>query len=272
MYRKRFGLTGHPLPKNAQGKTFFDKSPGYQRLKRRFAELVDDPGVGVLVGDAGIGKTASIRNLCAQLPKPDYQVLYLCDTQVSSLDIYRSLAGEIGLRPSHRRGQLGADIKQALCHMVDERGIQPLLVIDQAQQLADSFLLDLLGLLNVSFDSRQVLILWLVGLPELLRRLNMVPLVSLRMSVTAEVHLEAFDRETFAALLDHALKAAGATNNLLSDPARELLFRASRGVPRIASKLLRAALQRAHERDQSFVDDHTLEAVLDDAVPQRGAP
>src|SRR5438067_3950740 len=112
MYHQRFGLTGHPLPKNAQGKTFFDKSPGYQRLKRRFTDLIDDPGVGVLVGDAGIGKTAGMRNLCSQLPKPDYLVLYLCDTQVSSLDICRQLARELGLRPTHRRAQLAADIKQ----------------------------------------------------------------------------------------------------------------------------------------------------------------
>jgi hypothetical protein len=42
-------------------------------------------------------------------------------------------------------------------------------------------------------------------------------------------------------------------------------------VPRVASRLLRAALQRAHERDQNFVDDHILEAVLDDLAPQRGA-
>ena len=39
MYRQRFSMTGHPLPKSAQGKTFFDKSPGYLRLKRRFQDL-----------------------------------------------------------------------------------------------------------------------------------------------------------------------------------------------------------------------------------------
>ena len=36
MYRQRFGLTGHPLPKDAQGKTFFDKGPGYKKLERAF--------------------------------------------------------------------------------------------------------------------------------------------------------------------------------------------------------------------------------------------
>jgi hypothetical protein len=120
MYRQRFGLTGH-RSQGAQGKTFFDQGPGYKKLERAFRQLVADPGLGVLTADAGVGKTAAIRNLCAQLPKPDYLVLYLCDTAVSPFDLYRALAVELGVRPSHRRSQLWADIKKALVHMVDER-------------------------------------------------------------------------------------------------------------------------------------------------------
>ena len=125
MYRQRFGFTGHPFPKDAQGKTFFDQSPGYLRFKRRFQQLVDDPGLAVLTADPGLGKTAALRNLCAQLPRPDYQVIYLCDTSVSPLDLYRTLATELGVRPSHRRAQLWADLKKTLVHMVDERRTMP---------------------------------------------------------------------------------------------------------------------------------------------------
>jgi type II secretory pathway predicted ATPase ExeA len=271
VYRQRFSLTGHPLPKNAQGKTFFDKSPGYLRLKRRFQDLIDDPGIGLLTGDAGVGTTAAMRNLCNQLPKPDYLVLYLCDTTVSPLDLYRTLALELGIRPAHRRAQLWTDIKRTMCHMVDERGVHPLLIIDRAHLLSDRFFADLGGLTSFAFDSRQIMTLWLVGQPELGRRLSMQVHASLKMLVSAEVHLEPLDREAFALFLDHGLRAAGATQNLLSDPARELLFRSCRGVPRVASKLLRSALQRAHERDQNFIDDHILEAVLDEAAPQKGA-
>ena len=271
MYRQRFGLTGHPLPRNAQGKTFFDKGPGYVRLKRRFQELIDEPGIGILTGDAGIGTTSAMRNLCGQLPKPDYLVLYLCDTTVSPLDLYRSLALEVGIRPAHRRAQLWTDIKRTMCHMVDERGVHPIVIIDRAHLLSDQFLADLSGLTSFAFDTRQILTLWLVGQPELVRRLGMQQHASLKMLVAAEVHLDPFDRDAFAQFIDHGLRAAGATQNLLSDPARELLFRASRGVPRVAAKLLRQALVRAHERDQNFIDDHTLEAVLDETAPQKGA-
>ena len=136
MYRKRFGLTGHPMPKDARGTTFFSSSEGYATLQRNFARLVDEPGLGVLTGEAGVGKTAAIRNLCCSLPKPDYLVIYHCDTAVAPLDLYRSLAVELGVRPSHRRAQLWTDIKKALVHLVDERNTAPIVIIDEAQHLS----------------------------------------------------------------------------------------------------------------------------------------
>jgi type II secretory pathway predicted ATPase ExeA len=267
MYRKRFGLTAHPLPKDAQGKTFCEHGPGFSRLARAFAQLLEDPGLGVLTGEAGVGKTAALRHLCHRLPKPDYRVIYLCDTAVSPLDLYRTLASELGIRPSHRRAQLWADIKKTLVHMRDEMHSAPVVVIDEAQHLSDRFLIDLSGFLNVAFDSRDVMTLWLVGLPALRRHLQMQLHAALAMRVAAQVHLEPFtDRDAFAAFITAALEAAGATEKILADPAMELLLRASRGLPRVASKLLRAALVRAHELDQSFVDEHLLEAAVDEIL------
>ena len=75
MYRKRFGLRGHPLPKDAQGKTFYEESQGYSRLGRAFGTLLEDGGLGVLTGVAGVGKTAAIRNLARSLPVPNHRVI-----------------------------------------------------------------------------------------------------------------------------------------------------------------------------------------------------
>ena len=262
--KHRFNLVSYPLPKNAQGKTFYDKSPGHGRLTRSFQQLIDDPGLGVLTSEAGVGKTTGIRNLCMALPRPDYLVLYFCDTTVSPLDLYRSLAGELGVKPSHRRGQLWADIKRALVHMVDERHTAPVIVLDEAQHLSDSFLFDLSGFLNFAFDSRDLLTLWLVGLPPLARRLHMAQHAALATRIAAEIRLEPLDRDTFAAAVDHAFKAAGATQKVLSDPALEMLFRSCRGVLRVASKVLRAALRIAHARGQGFLDEPTLKDALDE--------
>jgi MSHA biogenesis protein MshM len=264
MYRKRFGLTGHPMPKNAQGKSFYEQTPNYQRLRRAFGLLLEEPGLGVLSGEPGVGKTAALRNLCAQLPKPDYLVVYQCDTAVAPLDLYRNLAVELGVRPSHRRALLWADIKKALIHMVDERGTAPVVVIDEAHLLNDQFLLDLGGFLNFAFDSRDLLTLWLVGQTSLRRTLQMQQHLALAMRVSAQVHFEPLtDRDSFAAAIAGGLAAVGGKNKLLADPALELLFRSSRGVLRVAGKLLRSALRLAHEHDQAFVDEHLMEQAVE---------
>lgn len=263
-YRQRFGLHGHPFPQDASGDRC-TPVPGYDQLRRRFAMLADAPGLGVLTGLAGLGKTTGIRDLCSRLPRPDYQVMYLCDTAVGPLDLYRQLAHELGVAPSHRRAQLWHDLKAAMLHMVDEQGIQPVLVLDEAQHLGDRFLVDLSGFLNFAMDSRNVLTLWLVGQPQLVGVLRMKQHAALASRIAARVRLEPLtDRETFSAFLRHGLTAAGARSELLTDPAAELLFRASHGIPRRVSRLLREALTLAHEQDKSFVDDIVLEAVLDE--------
>ena len=82
----------------------------------------------------------------------------------------------------------------------------------------------------------------------------------------AEVRLEPLDRETFAAAIEHCLKAAGATQKLLSDQAVELLFRASRGTLRVAAKILRTALRIGSDKGQAFLDEHILEAAIEEAA------
>ena len=114
-------------------------------------------------------------------------------------------------------------------------------------------------------DSRNLLVLWLVGQPSLRAVLRMNCHAALASRIVTRVQLEPLsDRKLFLEFLAHGLKAAGAKSNLLSDSAAELLFRASHGVPRRAAGLLRDALTRAHEQNKSFVDDTLFEGVLDD--------
>ncbi len=264
MYRQRFDLSSHVFPQNAQGDTYVEL-PGYTRLKRRFGMLCREPGLGIFYGLAGTGKTSAIRNLCHELPRPDYQVVYLCDTAVSPLDLYRQLAVELGVTPSHRRALLWQDLKAAMLQMVDEQGIQPLVVIDEAQHLGDRFLIDLAGFLNFAMDSRNVLTLWLVGQVQLQAVLRMKRHAALASRVAVRVRLEPLtDRKAFMAFLDQGLEAAGAQSNPLADSAAELLFRASQGIPRRAAWLLREALMLAHDHDKNFVDDAIMEAILDE--------
>lgn len=264
MYRTRFGLTSHPFPQDAQGGKF-SPTPSFAKLSRRFQLLLDEPGLGLLTAESGLGKTSAIRHLSSLLPRPDHLVIYLCDTAVSPLELYRALALEIGLKPAHRRGALWADLKSALIRKVDEQGVKPIVIIDEAQHLSDRFLADLSGFLNFAMDSRSLLTLWLVGHPSLHATLRFQRHASLATRIVARVHLEPLStRADFDAFIAHGMKAAGATQTIFTDTALELLFRASRGVPRRIARIVREALILAHEEEKTFVDDAVMEKILDE--------
>lgn len=266
-YRTRFNLTHHPLPRDAAGSTFFCQTKSLNQLEDCFHELLEEPGLGVLTSEAGVGKTAAIRNICSQLPSPDFLVIYLCNTAASPFDIYRSLALELGLVPSHRKSQLWFQLKAALVRLIDEQHTLPIIVLDEAQHLSDAFLGDLAGFLNFAFDTRSAATVWLVGLPGLAQRLRMQLHAPLATRIAFQVHLEPLERDDFKALVEHGIKAAGSREKLLTDSALELLFRVCRGIPRIASRLLRAALKQAHARNQNVVDEQVLKAAVEHLAP-----
>lgn len=273
MYRKRFGLHSHPLPKNACGASYYEGGEAFTRLRRTFLWLADQPGLATLTGEAGVGKTAALRHLCSMLPRPEYRVLYICDTNVSATALYRNLAVELGIRPAHGRDALWRDLKRTMLQLVDEQNVMPMLIVDEAQHLPDDFFADIAGFLNYAFDSRDLLAVWLVGLPSLDQRLAMRHHAALATRIVSANRMPArTEREDFIAMIDSAMKAAGATSKLLSDPALELLWRASRGLPRIAAKLLRTSLMIAHDRDQSFVDDALVDAAIDELSVDRPTP
>ena len=195
-----------------------------------------------------------MRHLCRALPASEHRVVYLSDCTVKPLDLYRMLAIELGLRPGPR-AQIVTDIKQALVSLVDERGIVPVIVLDDAQGLRDELLRELHGLTSLDFDGRDYLTVWLVGHPLLARRLRLQQHAALAQRIVWYAPMVAkTDPQLFGAMLDHGLTAAAAPLDLITSDARDLILRVSRGIPRLISHLLRISLVLADERGLSSID------------------
>jgi len=104
--------------------------------------------------------------------QPEYRVLYLCDTAVRPAAVHRNLAAALGLVPRRSRDALWRQLRDTIVHLVDVESVVPVLVIDEAQHLHDDFFIDLASFLNYAFATRDLLTLWLVGLPPLAQRLR----------------------------------------------------------------------------------------------------
>jgi MSHA biogenesis protein MshM len=264
MRLQHFGLKHSPLGKN--NAELWDDGP-YTQLAERFAWLLDSPGVGLLTGEAGVGKTAVLRQLTHSLNPHRYQVIYLAETDFSRLDLYRSLALALGLEPAYRRAALWRDIKARIQELADGKGILPVWIIDEAQNLPLEFFRDLPAFLNFAFDSRDLLAVWLVGPPRLAQTLERTPYTALHGRIQVHVQLKPIiHRERFKNLIEHAFRQAGAQHTLLSDSGLELLRQASQGLPRLAGRILNTAMRLAVPKGLNHLPDELIQQAIEELI------
>lgn len=261
MYRQHFGITACPLDKGTT--SLFDDGQ-LTVLKERFQWLLDSPGIGLLTGDAGVGKTAALRQLTQALNPHRYQVIYSPDTDCSRRDIYRNLAMALGLEPAYRRTQLWCDLKERIVDLSDNKQVQLVWVIDEAQNLPVQFFRDFPAFLNFAFDARDVITVWLVGLPQMAYSIDRAPNVALASRIHVRVHLEPIQtHEQFESLVNHGFKAVGCQHSLLSDSGLELLRQASQGKPRQANQILKAALRLAVPKGLNHLPDELIQEAVE---------
>lgn len=209
MYLQHFGLAHAPLGKEL-AEPWDDGA--LAQLAQRFDWLLKSPGIGLLTGEPGVGKTAALRKLTRALNPHRYLVLYLAETDFGRVDVYRGLARALGVEPSYRRAQLWRDIKQRVHELADGKQVTPIWIVDEAQNLPLEFFRDFPAFLNFAFDSRDLLSVWLVGHPCLAATLERAPYAALASRIQVHVQLKpVFERERFVQLVAHGRKSAAAS-------------------------------------------------------------
>lgn len=260
MYLQHFGLTHAPLGKELD-EPWDDGA--LTVLAQRFEWLLTSPGIGLLTGEPGVGKTAALRKLTRSLNPHRYLVLYQAETDFGRVDLYRGLARALGLEPSYRRAQLWRDIKQRVHELVDSKQVTPVWIIDEAQNLPADFFRDFPAFLNFAFDSRDLISVWMVGHPALAQTLERAPYAALYSRIQVRVALKpVVERERFAQLVAHALKSAGCQHTLLADSGMEILRLASKGLPRQAGRILCTAMRLAVPKGLNHLPDELLQQAI----------
>ena len=103
MYLQHFGLKHDPL-----GKTIHEviDSQQHQQLVTRLNWVMETRGIGVISGEAGIGKTTCIRESVKTINPHTHRVIYQPDNHFHQFDIYSQLADRLGLQKCRRYSRL----------------------------------------------------------------------------------------------------------------------------------------------------------------------
>jgi type II secretory pathway predicted ATPase ExeA len=261
MYRKSFGLHSHPFRKDLDPEDFFP-SEAAKELETRLRYLLDLRGIGLVTGEAGSGKTSVCRKVASSLHAGLYRVFYVTLSTGNVMDMYKSIAWEIGLPVERNRAALFHTIRSEVTRLCFEAKARPILVVDEAHHLRSEILEDLRLLTNYNMDSNDRLTLVLVGQAELRRRLSMAVHEALCQRVIVRHHLRGLTREELPAYLSHLLRLAGSELPLFEPAAMEAIFQATNGLPRKVNLLAHYALNAAALAGKKTVAAEHVQAAL----------
>lgn len=257
MWETFFGCKRTPFSECPDAKQLF-ASAAWAQVKTRLDFLASHHGVGLLTGEVGAGKSTAARAFAASLHPNLYKILYVSFSSASALDLLRQIALELNLEPAHRRGDLVRQIAETVVRLNQSKKQHPVLICDEAHLLPHAALEQLPLLLNFDMDSSRYLTLLLIGQPLLRRTLSLQLHEALRQRVAVHYHLEGLTREELDGYLTQQLKAAGVSQPLFDETARQALYQATKGIPRKVNKIAVTALRLAAARKAQQVNEAIL--------------
>jgi len=221
-------------------------------------------GFILLTGEVGSGKTTIIRNLLNKR----YEQLVLAkvfNTRVTSEQLLAMINDDFGLQTQGKdKVTLIRDLNDFL---VDQyaRGNQPILIIDEAQNLAPELLEEVRMLSNLETSDSKLLQIILVGQPELRTILSAPELRQLRQRISINCHLQSLNRQETERYIMHRLEVAG--NALAVEfpfESLDIIFRYSRGIPRLINIICDFLMLSAFAEEMKVIPVEMVREVIGD--------
>ena len=217
---------------------------------------VREGGFALVTGEPGTGKSVALRLLADRLEHlPDLTVAALTHPSANLADFYRELGDlfAVDLRPHNRWMGFKALRERWLAHL-DATRLRPVLLIDEAQEMAPALINELRLMSAARFDSKSLLSVILAGdqrLTAMLRRDELLPLGSrLRVRLT----LEHASRDELLTLLKHLTRTAG-NPSLMTPALMQALADHAMGNYRILTNLAAQILAAAAKDERTELDE-----------------
>ncbi len=260
-YLSHFSLDQIPFSKEIADADLW-LPPSKESVVNELQEAVDEHASVILTGEPGAGKTCVLRALRHRLPQAGFRLTYCHNATLGRRDFYRQLCLALGLTPSAAAAAVFFAISSHVEDLGRER-LHPVFLLDEAHLLHQDMLDHLHILLNYQWDSRALLSLVLVGLPELNNRLALRRNRSLFSRIQHRLAISPLAPEDTVEYVRTRLHKAGCGRELFTGDALAMLHEAANGSLRDMDRLATAALREAARRKRKLVERDVLARVVD---------
>lgn len=272
-YLDYFGLAEEPFS-HAPLPRFYFASQQHTHVLRRLQHVAQGmKGLGVLVGDIGLGKTTLARRMLDTLPEAEFEaaLIVIVHAGVEPDWLLKRIAIQLGVtQPADDKTSLLAQLYHRLVHIY-ESGRRAVVLIDEAQMLKSrSVMEEIRGLLNLEVPGQKLISFVLFGLPQLEDALALDP--PLRQRVALRCHMQSLGVPDTAQYVRHRLQLAAGQDGIFAPDALVAVHRWTRGVPRLINTLCDNVLMELYFAQQRVADAAFVAQVAKDLAMDAPPP
>lgn len=249
---------------NIPDSKFFFRSPQHEEALVRLKYAVEGrKGLAVIKGNVGMGKTLLSRLFLTSLDDNEYvaALLVVVHSEVNSEWFLKRLSQQLGITvTSNLKTDMISGIYKRLEELNDKRK-KVVIIIDEAQMIKDRQVMqEIRGILNFEDEEGKFITFVLFGLPTIDDALSLDE--PLKQRIAVKYSLVPFNFETMQKYIIFRLKVAGAKMNFFTSDAFELIFDASKGIPRLINTICDNAMFEAYLLKQKKIDKVIVDQVI----------
>ena len=263
MFLSFYGLEFNPFDKDINSKHAY-LTNDLKIMNNRLDFLKEHPSIALFTGNAGVGKTFSIRTFLESLNPNLFKCIYISMSSTTVIDFYRQLCFGLGIIPAFRKSDMFKQIQECIINFVKNKKIKVIICLDEAQYLKTDILNDLKMLMNFEMDSKNYFTLILSGQPILNDILNRNVHEALRQRVTISYNLSGINKDELTDYISSRLKLAHGNSSIFTPSAIETIYNSSNGSIRVVNNIITKSLIIASSNNKNIIDnDIILEAFND---------
>lgn len=251
MYLDYFGFKKKPFS-NTPDPEFLFLSKNHEEALSRLQYAVEEKELALLVGEIGSGKTTLSRALMDSFEE-NYKFFLIINSRLSPSQFLRTLVKLFGEEPRYFKNDLLEQLEKKLLSF-NEESITPVVILDEAQLIPKKGTFDEIRLLtNFQLDSENLLSFIIMGQPELSKRLQNKAYEPLRQRIGLNYYLKGLQEEEILPYIRHRLSVSDGDPDLFSSQCASLIYKFSKGIPRIINTICSLSLLEAMGKDTKVI-------------------
>lgn len=257
MYNNYFGFRENPFSISPDPRYLYLSEMHQDALAHLQFGVSADGGIILLTGEVGTGKTTLCRYFLEQLG-PTAQIALVINPGLNAIELLATICDEFRVpvdNDTHSAKEYIGALNRFLL-IAHSNNQEPLLIIDEAQNL-DKEALEMIRLItNLETNQRKLLKIFLLGQSELITVLKSPDLTQFSQRIIGRFHLNGLEEMETHDYIQHRISIAGGSSEaVFNGKAVKTIHQLTNGVPRLINTLCDRSLLGAFSENKKRVDE-----------------